>query len=131
MHINSDPGGRAWYPSGPKLEKEINGSKYVYVDPKSPNPRPDNFRITNVTFLNGFTIVEVTYPDATSYEGKKILVFKGDMRITLYSMKELDPHFMKDGNLVARFAPTPEGILFAWEFCENSTKPKDIHGIKT
>lgn len=55
---------------------------------------------------NGYTLVQVKYIGATNYEGRKILLYKGNLP------DELDPHFCEHHKSpVARFEPTELG----WE----------------
>lgn len=89
------------------------------------NPDPKYFTIKDVQYLNGFTIVSVHYDNCAQFEGVKILVFKGDFRLPLYGIKEINPHFVKTHklNLVARFIPTDEGVEMAKTFCSAFGKP--------
>lgn len=85
-----------------------NGNRRIQAD-NSPNPR--NFEV--LSYLNGkdYHIVVAKYPDATNYEGKKIMVYRGS-----YSpdIKVRDPHFADDDTApVARFKPTEEGMKLA------------------
>jgi len=87
-------------------------SNTVYV---SMNPNPKNFEIIKLIELEN-TYVEVFYPDAKSYEGNKVLVYKGRMAEQIMSAKELDPHFSETGlSPIARFAPTIEGKCLAMQ----------------
>ena len=85
------------------------------------NPDPKRFTIKNVMYFErrDVTLIEVKYEGVTHFEGNKILVMKGDLRIPLYSMEELDPHFNNDGKLVARFPCTPDGKINACKFCNS------------
>ena len=78
------------------------------------NPNPLNFNILSNEYNDNFTAIVVHYPDADNYEGKKILVYKGNVIKELQEVKELDPHFCdKHLSPIARFAPTDEGIKLA------------------
>jgi hypothetical protein len=55
---------------------------------------------------NGYTVLKVSYPNCTNYEGKKILVFVGDVTVKIMNSTTLDPHFETGSDLVARFVPT-------------------------
>ena len=79
------------------------------VDYSNVNPDPINFKITRCYHENGFTVAYVNYPDCTTYEGHKVLVFSGDRVDELYKAKKLDPHFCNNNNLIARFAPNKYG----------------------
>ena len=81
---------------------------------KDPNPDPYNFRVLFEKRIGKLLVAMVLYPDATNYEGVKVLVLK-DLT-TLKDLKELDPHFFPNGALVARFLPTEEGWEHAQKF---------------
>lgn len=53
-------------------------------------------------------VFEIQYSNCTNYEGRKILVLKVTM-LELLQMKWIDPHFIENGPLLARFVPTEEG----------------------
>lgn len=88
----------------------------VYGDGKvvNLNPNPGNFEIVEVVELEN-TYVEVHYPDATNYEGRKILVYRGKRAAEVRNAKELDPHFEKNATLspIARFEPSLAGRRLA------------------
>jgi hypothetical protein len=84
-------------------------------------PNPGNFIINRHYCSNGHTVVLVTYPDAKSYEGRKIIVFIWASIEEIRSLKRLDPHFVKDINLspFARFEPTDLGWKTACKLIDN------------
>jgi len=87
----------------------------------NPNPNPINFKIIKYLVVNQFIIVDINYPDATNYEGNKILVFSNVSPENLLNMKFIDPHFCEEQthpSPVARFVPTPRGWDMAIQFCE-------------
>lgn len=75
------------------------------------NPDPSRFEIKRIEEHGKFMLLEVVYPNCTNYEGRKYLLMKRMTTIELLAMKQLDPHFAKDGRVLARFEPTPAG----WE----------------
>jgi hypothetical protein len=85
----------------------------------SPNPNPYRYRIMDVAIINGFLLLDVLYPDATNYEGRKTLLF--DRGVSLDSLKAqgaIDPHFCETGiHPIARFEPTPRGWEMARSLC--------------
>lgn len=82
----------------------ITETKYVSV-----NPNPKNFKIEKLVELEN-TYAEIFYPDAKNYEGKKVLVFRGQVAKQLLEATEIDPHFSESGlSPIARFAPTELG----------------------
>jgi len=85
-------------------------SKSVKKEPLHPlDPDPFVFKILEQFWLDDYTVVKVNYPNCNQYEGNKILVFKGLTKLQLKQTKHLDPHFLEDSKLVARFVPTDSG----------------------
>jgi len=82
----------------------------LYYKAPTPNPNPKNFEILETQSFGAWTVAKVKYPDATNYEGTKILVYRATLN-KLASQKELDPHFCEKGHLspFARFEPTEAG----------------------
>ncbi len=83
----------------------------------APNPDPKNFQIISSVEINGFLIVEARYPDATTFEGHKIMVYRGVVNtatLLQWTNGTLDPHFSEGPfSPVVRFAPTRDGRLMA------------------
>lgn len=76
------------------------------------NPDPRNFNIQIAAAGPEATALMVHYPDATNYEGLKILVVEGRMTEEDVSLlTALDPHFSDVGmhRVLARFVPTDWG----------------------
>ena len=80
---------------------------------ESPNPNPKNFNIMSTRQIGKSLVVEVNYPDCINYEGNKILVFGNCLEKDIRGRITLDPHFSKSNGLIARFAPTVEGLQLA------------------
>jgi len=77
------------------------------------NPNPRNFKILRTDEQAHATVVEIVYPDAKNYEGRKILVYLHPLA-TITAQRVLDPHFCDDRTHLspfARFEPTATG----WE----------------
>lgn len=90
-----------------------NNTNIVYVD---------RFKIM-ATHQEGKNIaVLIKYPDNTNYNGNKIVVFKNKTKEQVSKMKEIDPHFLPDNNIIARFEPTNEGWELAIKFLKLITK---------
>jgi hypothetical protein len=92
--------------------------KALAVDPKFGNPNPKRFEIKRHKEYDGWTVVEVVYPDAKNYEGRKILLYHCRYA-QIAAQKELDPHFCDDGSHLspfARFEPTENGWRMANAF---------------
>jgi hypothetical protein len=63
---------------------------------------------------NVYFLVDITYPDCTNYEGRKIMLYKNVREDDLRKQKTLDPHFSSNKRFhspIAIFEPTEEG----WE----------------
>lgn len=85
-------------------------TEYVYVDKKLPNPDPENFEILNEIRIGKYLMVEAHYPDATNFEGKKLMIYETPN--SLKNVKKLDPHFAATGlSPLLRITPTTRGWL--------------------
>jgi len=70
------------------------------------------------TTVPEWTLVEVQYPDVSHLDGRKILVFEGDVMEWLYSTDFIDPHFEHGKHApIARFNPVQGGWNHALRFC--------------
>lgn len=82
--------------------------KYVF----DPNPDPFKFTIKETEIVGDCVVVLVHYPNCTTYNGNKILVYTHqDWKTWLCSgTQELDPHFL-EGKIspIARFPANDEG----------------------
>jgi len=87
-----------------------------------PNPDPFRYKVLQYKQVRQFLLVIVEYEGCTTFEGKKILVYK-DVDIKKLSKQEsLDPHFSDNTAFyspIARFIPTVEGWQMAIEFTTN------------
>ena len=73
------------------------------------NPNPKNFKIMKLLELEN-TYAEIHYPDCNTFEGLKVMVFRGKVAEKLLAAKEIDPHFDEKGlSPMARFEPTEYG----------------------
>lgn len=79
----------------------------------TPNPNPYSFKILELIRGNKYDFVKIKYDHCTNFEGMKILIVEKNS-INKNTIK-IDPHFLEGGNIVARFAPTKEGIKLAKE----------------
>jgi len=78
------------------------------------DPDPKKFEILRIfAFNRGMLIVVVHYPGCTTFEGNKILVTKDIREQDIHDLKALDPHFKKDGFIVARFPYSQKGYSMA------------------
>jgi hypothetical protein len=82
-------------------------------------PDPHNFCVEATEQIGRFLIARIRYPDATNFEGRKILVFQNIVATDLLDATTLDPHFCDGDHLapIARFIPTAQGFKMAKVFC--------------
>ncbi len=116
---------------GRSASHRFGSDKTVY--PKG-QPNPDQFDIlecypepTNrFSRVEGTYALKVKYPNATNFEGNKILVLEQVSPATLFFLKTLDPHFSETGLApIARFAPTLKGWRLAQDLVDRLTATDD------
>ena len=74
-----------------------------------PNPNPYKYKILKVEPIRGYLIIEALYFGCTTFEGRKLLLFKG-----LDLIHPLDPHLLGGSHpVVARFEPNEKGWRLA------------------
>lgn len=98
-------------------------SDYTPATKTAPNPNPYRFKIIYKQPIGAEGVVVVAqYPDCTTHEGKKILVYrKADLDRALKQNK-LDPHFLETTTSpFARFEPTALGLAMAVLVAERLT----------
>jgi len=87
-----------------------------------PNPDPEVFEIIEEFDYENASVFFVNYKNCTNYEGNKVLVFsKGSKEVLKDIIRDgsvLDPHFLEGSALIARFAPTDDGLLYARELAD-------------
>lgn len=88
--------------------------------PAAGNPDPRRFRIDLIEQIGGHVIATITYPDATNYEGRKIVLYRDTTVAAVEAATVLDPHFCDSGHLApfARFEPTTDGWVSAAKLAE-------------
>ena len=90
-------------------------------EPKAPaDPKPSNFHVRRAEERGRYLIVLVQYPNATNYNGYKLLLYRGVSAETLLQQKLLDPHFDENEcsiSPIARFEPTAQGWAMAEALC--------------
>lgn len=78
----------------------------------APNdPRPNIFKIEHLQQIGRFTIGIVNYPHSDNFEGDKILVWENATIDEISNLNLIDPHFLENNKIFARFRPTTYG----WE----------------
>lgn len=93
-------------------------AKRAKPKPVPGDPNPARFKVLQAVWCGKLIAVEVIWPDAKNYDGRKIAVYRATLA-EIANAKELDPHFGEErGPLVpiARFEPTPEGWQMALFF---------------
>jgi len=89
----------------------------VYIDRekkdlKLPNPDPFNYIINKNYQMGSYLLVDITYPDCTNYEGRKLLLYENTTIVGLKKQRHIDPHFSSNKKFhspIARFEPTEDG----------------------
>jgi hypothetical protein len=71
--------------------------------------------------VNKYLVLKVQYPDATNFEGVKIMVFDREVRLMQLNQQGfIDPHFSTQAlHPIARFIPTGRGWEMAVNFARN------------
>lgn len=82
-----------------------------------PNPDPFRFKIKRLQQVGLLVVAKITYPDATTFNGDKVLVFKMEAGM-LKKRSGIDPHFLDNpSDPIARFPGNGAGwknaMLFA------------------
>ena len=91
------------------------------------DPNPKNFKVEKfLAAVGDYVVIKVHYPDALSFHGRTVLVYKDISYEDLCNAEVLDPHFSETGlSPVARFRPTEEGIREAISFCHYRARHGD------
>lgn len=76
----------------------------------SPNPNPYRFKIMDFEQIGGYVLLRVLYPDCTTHNGHKVLVYKHNTIDALIKKTCIDPHFLENiSSPIARFPGTDAG----------------------
>lgn len=76
-----------------------------------------HFLIKEIIKYDHCTLAILKYEREIPFNGIKIIVFRG--HYDLCTGKEVDPHFLSETEVVARFRPTVQGLKMAQRFCED------------
>ena len=97
--------------------------------PCPPAPNPLRWKILDKAIFSEACALKVQYPDATNFEGVKIMVFLGEFDP---ARTHLDPHFADDElSPLARFKPTVLGWVLAVKLAlEASETLKEFYQCK-
>ncbi len=82
------------------------------LSPILSQPSPYNFKIIESLQTGSYLVVRVQYPNCTTFEGHKILVFEGIDIDALIKQNCIDPHFSESKKIkhpIARFEPNASG----------------------
>ena len=88
--------------------------------PESPRlgePQAHRFSIVEMDQVEKNVVALISYPDATEYEGVKLLVYRHTSVEAVWTSLKLDPHFLESSPFptpFARFEPTSEGLEAAF-----------------
>lgn len=89
-----------------------NPSSEYYTKVETNDPDPFNFKIKKIVASGLYVLLMVNYPDATNYEGNKVLLMRRTDETVIDFGESLDPHFLgTPESPIARFEPTD----FGWE----------------
>lgn len=95
------------------LLKKSSSGNTVYWTTDSAEPEY-TFTILQSYILGSFVLLWLHYPEASKFDGAKILLFEGLSIDYLMHQVRLDPHFIpEETGLVARFRPTRRGWDYA------------------
>lgn len=101
------------------FHKSCMSSPYAIEDS---NPNPKNFKIIREKLVHFILILEVEYPDAKNFEGRKIMAYSGfesSKQLLEVTKGVLDPHFAEHGvSPIARFKPDSIGWASAVRFAK-------------
>lgn len=115
-YVNSDPD----YTKCPNCKKKDEAYDKRYNESYTNNPDPSKYTILDHKQFGPFLALKVVYDNIkeSRYERIKIMVLLATP-IDLLKRKVLDPHFEKDGIVMARFQPTEEGWKDALQYADN------------
>lgn len=83
--------------------------KVCSTNPYANAPDPKNFVVEDVVSHGDYHLLVVIYPDATNFEGRKLLIVYATVG-ELVALQQLDPHFSDDGFVIARFHPARRAL---------------------
>jgi len=98
---------------GLKLFSDSRGDERGVVPYAPEDPRPHLFKIRHLEEFGEYVIGVVNYPNCPTFDGDKIIVWRGKSAEKIRAMKLIDPHFLHDNNIIARFRPTADGWYYA------------------
>ncbi len=98
---------------GPFRHSDSNSGTWKPTPP-SPNPNPFKFKVIKSLAIGNYLVCKVNYPDCTTFEGNKVMVYENLTQADLRDTKSLDPHFFDDNKSpIARFRGDADGWRLA------------------
>lgn len=82
------------------------------------DPDPATFTIKRLIQVGTFVVGHVQYPNATNFEGNKVLVWENATVDDISQLEVIDPHFLENNSIIARFRPDANGIASAIRYCK-------------
>lgn len=92
------------------------------------DPIPSVFSITSLEQHGRFVLGVLNYPNCTTFSGFKIIVWENSTVEGIRSSKLVDPHFLENNKIVARFRPTIQGIQLAVDFINSQLNKNNVYG---
>lgn len=98
------------YSKCPHCKTNADNYEKWYQESYGNNPDPSKYTILDHKQIGPFLVLKVVYDNIKEekFERIKIMVLLATP-IDLLKLKKLDPHFVEDGIVMARFMPTNEG----------------------
>lgn len=105
---------------GIKLFSSGRSCESTPTTPTAPNPNPYRYKLVHVEVFAKAVVVVAKYPDCTTHDGMKVLVYRKEAYEKLTN--KMDPHFLEDDTSpFARFEPTNSGLAMAVTVAEALT----------
>ena len=84
--------------------------------PSPVDPIPSLFKIEVLEQYDNCVLGVVNYPNCTTFDGDKVIVWINTTVSEVEGMILIDPHFLLNNKIIARFKPTVEGFKLARKF---------------
>ena len=91
---------------------------------QSPNPDPRTFKVVEEAPYGNYLMAVIAYPGRTTYNGRKVMVFKGIR--SLRGRETIDPHLLETEDApIARFTGDVKGVMRAMMFMKMMDEEDD------
>ena len=77
--------------------------------PAPTDPNPELFIINEMKINGEYILASINYKNCVNFESEKIILFKEMTERELYDQIEIDPHFLENNKVLARFRPDKQG----------------------